>query len=193
MNESNRERLLRSATEVFLECGYDASIDLIVGHAGVARQTFYNHFESKQSLFSEAMRNCISDILVPLSVHVDDLRDSLKKFALAYRQKALSPQGIAGYRIMTGQAQRFPELTAEAFTHGLGQMTDRLAEFLQQAMDAGKLRKDDASFAAEMLLSMLTGLDRSRLLFGMPNLREEEQLRSGRIVDGFLRMFEVTK
>lgn len=193
MNESNRERLLQAATEVFLDCGYDASIDSIVGHAGVARQTFYNHFENKQSLFAEAMRNCISDILVPLSGHVDDLRDSLKKFALAYRQKALSPQGIAGYRIMTGQVQRFPELTAEAFVHGLGQMTDSLTEFLQQAMNAGKLRKDDASFAAEMLLSMLTGLDRTRLLFGVANPAEDELLRGERIVDAFLRMFAVAK
>ncbi len=189
MHPNNRERLLNAATEVFLEHGYDASIDMIISRAGVARQTFYNHFENKERLFTEAMRNCVSDLLVPLNGPADDLRDSLRKFAETYRQRSLGPQGIAKFRIVTSQAQRFPDLTREAFELGLGQMVKSLSSFLGRAMDAGKLREDDPVFAAEMLLSMLTGADRTRLLYGLPAPDQSEAQRVERIVDGFLRMF----
>jgi TetR/AcrR family transcriptional regulator, mexJK operon transcriptional repressor len=191
MTKSNRERLLDAATEVFIEHGYDASVDMLVARAGVARQTFYNHFENKQSLFSEAMRNCVSDILIPLSQHSSDLRASLKKFAQTYRQRALDSQSIAKFRIVTSQAQRFPDLTSDAYALGLGKMLESLTEFLRAAMSQGRMPETDPVFAAEMLLSMLAGLDRTRLLFGVANPPQDEALRVEQIVDGFLRMFAV--
>lgn len=189
MNPANRESLLQAATEVFLEHGYDASVDMIIGRAGVARQTFYNYFENKQSLFAEAMLICVAEILLPLNDETDDLRETLERFALAYRQRTLSPQGIARYRMAAGQAPRFPELMRERFAQGLGCMLDSLAGFLGRAMQAGQLRKDDPQFAAEVLLSMLAGLERTRLLFGVSNPVRDEDEHVARVVDGFLRMF----
>jgi TetR/AcrR family transcriptional regulator, mexJK operon transcriptional repressor len=189
MNSSNRDRLFSAAVEVFLEHGYDASVDMIISRAGVARQTFYNHFHNKESLFAEVMRNCVSDILVPLTEGSGDLRATLKKFATAYRQRALCPAGVAGYRTMVGQAQRFPDLTREAFESGIGRMVGILAELLRKAMKRGELRNDDPMFAAEMLMSMLAGLERSRLLMGAVNPPYDEAVKVESVVDGFLRMF----
>lgn len=188
-NPCNRERLLAAATEVFLEHGYGASVDMLVARAGVARQTFYNHFENKESLFAEAMRNCVSDILVPLSEPAGDLRASLTRFALAYRRRVLSPQSVARFRIVASQAQRFPELTAEDYAQGAGQMLSQLSAFLDTAMRQRWLCQGDPGFAAEMLLSMLAGMERTRLLFGVANPPQDEAARVECIVDGFLRMF----
>ncbi len=189
MNANNRDRLFSAAVEVFLEHGYDASVDMIISRAGVARQTFYNHFQNKESLFAEVMRNCVGDILVPLTGNSGDLRTTLKKFATTYRERALCPAGVAGYRTMVGQAQRFPELTREAFESGIGYMVGILAELLRKAMARGELRQDDPMFAAEMLMSMLAGLERSRLLMGAVNPPCDEAVRVENIVEGFLRMF----
>ncbi|HEY5993455.1 MAG TPA: TetR/AcrR family transcriptional regulator [Gallionellaceae bacterium] len=185
----NRERLLAAATEVFLEHGYGASVDMLVHRAGVARQTFYNHFENKECLFAEAMRSCVSEILVPLNEHSGDLRETLKGFARTYRQRVLSPQSIAKFRIITGLAQRFPELTGEDYQLGLGRMLDTLGEFLRTAMREGRLRQADPAFAAEMLLAMLAGMERTRLLFGVDSPPQDEAARVEQVVDGFLRMF----
>ncbi len=193
MTTSNRERLLEAATQVFLEHGYDASVDMIVARAGVARQTFYNNFENKQCLFAEAMRNCVSDLLVPLGDQSGNLRESLLRFALNYRQRVLSPEGIAKYRIVTAQAQRFPELTGETFALGVGQMVTSLAEFLGAAMERGQMQHADPAFCAEVLLSLLVGLDRTRLLYGIAIAPQDEAQRVEQLVDGFLRMFAVTK
>jgi TetR/AcrR family transcriptional repressor of mexJK operon len=147
-NVGNRERLLNAATEVFLEHGYGASVDMLVARAGVARQTFYNHFQNKAQLFAEAMRSCVSEMLVPLNEHPGDLRESLLGFARGYRQRVLSPQGIAKFRIVIGQAQHQSDLPREEYAHGLGLMLERLAEFLGAAMAEGRLRRDDPAFAA---------------------------------------------
>jgi TetR/AcrR family transcriptional repressor of mexJK operon len=186
---NNRERLLAAAMEVFLEHGYGASVDMLVHRAGVARQTFYNHFHNKENLFAEAMRLCVSEMLVPLDAHAGDVRETLLQFGFAYRQRVLSPQSIAKFRIVTAQAQRFPELTGEDYAQGLGKMLKRVAEFLRTAMEEGQLRRDDPDFAAEMLLSMLAAMERARMLFGVPNPPHDETQRVKKVIDGFLRMF----
>lgn len=191
MNEimTNRERLLLAARELFLEQGYDASVDAIIGRAEVARQTFYNHFKSKENLFAEVVRDCFLDILAPLNGDSGDLRQSLVSFAGILRQRALNPEGIAAYRILSSQALRFPELVREVYALGAGQMIERLADFLRKAMEEGHIRHADPVFAAELLKSMLEGQERTQLLFGVQRQPEDEALKVAAVVDGFLRMF----
>lgn len=185
----NRERLLLAARELFLEQGYDASVDAIISRAGVARQTFYNHFQNKERLFEEAVRCCVSDVIAPLRVKPGSLRESLQAFALGYRKRALSPEGIAIYRILISQAQRFPQLIRELSGLGDGQMIGSLAVFLEQAMNDGLLRKADAVLAAELLLAMLLGQERNQRLLGVERPALDEQALVGQVIDGFLRMY----
>jgi TetR/AcrR family transcriptional repressor of mexJK operon len=190
---NNRDRLLLAAREVFLEHGYDASIDAIIRQAGVARQTFYNHFQNKESMFAEVVRDCFLDIVAPLDGHTESLRQSLQDFAQIYRRRALSPQGIATYRMLSSQAQRFPDMAREVYMQGAGQMLVRLAGFLRKAMDKGHLRKDDPVFAAELLISMLVGQERSQLLFGAPPAAEDESMKIERVLDCFMKLFAVVR
>lgn len=186
---SNRERLLLAAKELFLEQGYEASVDAIISRAEVARQTFYNHFKSKENLFAEAVKGCFHEILVHLDDEPANLRESLKNFAQIYRSKALSPEGIASYRTACSQAPRFPELVREVYDQGFGQMMARLAQFLDRAMEQGSLRRADPVFAAELLTAMALGQERSQRLFGIEREPEDESLKLEYVVDGFLRMF----
>ncbi len=190
---TSRERLLLAARDVFLEHGYDASIDAIIRQAGVARQTFYNHFQNKESLFTEVVRSCFLDIMAPLDGRTEDFRQSLKGFAQIFRQRALSPQGIATYRMLSSQAQRFPDMAREVYMQGAGQMLERLAGFLRNAMEIGHLHNDDPVFAAEMLISMLVGQERSQLLFGVQRPPADESIKAERVVDCFMRLFAVER
>lgn len=187
---TSRERLLIAAREIFLEQGYDASVDAIIVRAEVARQTFYNNFKSKENLFAEVIREIFLDILAPLNEHLGDLRLSLVNFAGVYRRRALSPEGIASYRVLISQTQRFPELVREVYALGSGQMIVQLADFLRKAMENGHLRHVDPVFAAELLMAMLLGQERSQLLFGVQRPMEDEALKVAAVVDGFLRMVE---
>ena len=50
-----RNRLIQAAREAFMAEGYRASVEGIAARAGVAKQTLYNHFPSKDELFSESV------------------------------------------------------------------------------------------------------------------------------------------
>ncbi len=164
-------------------------MDAIIGRAEVARQTFYNHFKSKETLFAEVIRGCFLEIIAPLNEQPDDLRASLKNFAHLYRLKALGPEGIASYRTLSEQAQRFPEPGREGSCAGRGgndSAPGRLSGARQWRK--GNCAMPTRVFAAELLLAMLVGRS-VQLLFGVRRPPEDEALKVATVVDGFLRMF----
>jgi TetR/AcrR family transcriptional repressor of mexJK operon len=185
-----RQRLIRAAAEAFMEEGYRASIDRIAARAGVVRQTVYNHFASKDDLFSEVAHIAAGAILVSLDGDGGDIRERLLRFGAALRQRVIGDEGLAMFRTLSAEAPRFPALGQAFFDKGPGQTVRRLADFLARAMNEGTLRQDEPLFAAEMLFSMLAGFDRTSRLFGAPLLHAaQEQERVARIIDCFLRAY----
>lgn len=189
MATENRERVLRAAARAFLHHGYHASVEDIARRAGVAKQTVYHHFPSKDRLFEAAACDLAKHILVELEAEPGDVRTALVAFGRAYRKRALGPEGLAMFRTLTAEVPRFPDLARAVYQGGAGAMVKRLAGFLGEAMADGSLRRDDPRFAAELFLSMLAGQERVRRLYGL-NGGEAESRRVPRIVDCFLRAYQ---
>jgi TetR/AcrR family transcriptional regulator, mexJK operon transcriptional repressor len=180
MSMLHRERVLRAATSSFLARGYGSSVDDIARRAGVAKQTVYQHFANKEELFKAVAGDLAKRVLVKLEG--GDIRQSLVRFAVEYRKRALGAQGIATFRTLVPEVPRFRAVARDMYANTAGEMVRRLAEFLQQKLDA-----PDPAFSAEMLLSMLAGLDRMKRLFAVPPGPESESARAERIVDLFLK------
>jgi len=189
-SSDTRGRLICAASEAFFADGYRASMDDIATRAGVAKQTLYNHFASKDVLFGEVVRISTQGILVSLDGDGGDLRATLIRFAIAFRATALGARCIAMYRTLITESTRFPLLARAVYEVGPGTAIRQLASLLDKAMQAGELRRDTPDFAAEMLLGMLSGAERTRYLLGIEQaLPEDDEARSERIVDCFLRAF----
>lgn len=184
-----RARLLRAATEVFAEEGYRASIDSIASRAGVARQTLYNHFESKAELFSEAVRDATATLLLTLDGEGHTLRERLLRFGIAYRSGVLSSVGLGFFRALVSESARFPELVANFYNTCSLQTARRLRTLIEGAMRLGELRPADPEFATKMLLSMLVGADRIQYLFSGETPPETDPALVGDIIDAYLRAF----
>jgi TetR/AcrR family transcriptional regulator, mexJK operon transcriptional repressor len=180
MPSIHRERVLRAATSSFLARGYGSSIDDIARRAGVARQTVYQHFASKDELFKAVAGDLAKRVLVKLEG--GDIRQSLIRFAVEYRKRALGAQGIATFRTLVPEVPRFRAVARDMYANTAGEMVRRLAEFLKQ-----KLEAPDPAFSAEMLMSMLAGVDRMKRLFAVAPGPESETARATRIVDLFLK------
>jgi len=186
----NRERVLRAATSSFLAHGYGSSVDDIARRAGVAKQTIYAHFPSKDALFKEVAHDLTRRVLVELEGEPKDLRAGLVRFALAYRERVLSAEGIATFRTVMPEVPRFKALARSMYAASAGEMVRQLAAYLEGAMQAGTLRRDEPLFAAELLLGMLVGHDRIKRLFGVERANGADQARSRQIVDCFLRAYQ---
>ncbi|MFG0285525.1 MAG: TetR/AcrR family transcriptional regulator [Phycisphaerales bacterium JB039] len=76
-----RDRLIEAALALFAREGFHAvGIDRIVAEAGVAKQTLYHHFASKEDLMLAAIRR----------------RDETFRLWIARETRRLAPQGGAG-------------------------------------------------------------------------------------------------
>jgi TetR/AcrR family transcriptional repressor of mexJK operon len=185
----NRERVLRAATSAFLARGYRSSVDEIARRAGVAKQTVYHHFPSKDLLFKDVARELARRVLIELEEEPHDLRAGLVAFGRAYRKRVLGAAGVATFRAVVPEVPRFRTLARAMYTASAGEMARRLAEVIGRAMDAGSLRRENPRFAAELFLGMLVGHDRIKRLFAVPLAEEAEPACTERIVDCFLRAF----
>lgn len=184
-----RARLIHAAAEVFVEEGYRASVERVAARAGVARQTLYNHFPCKADLFGEVVRQSTAALLITLDANQQTLRERLLRFGAMYRNKVLSAEGLGFFRILAAETVRFPELAASFYRTGPAQTAARLAVVLQEAMAKGEMRPASPSFAANMLLSMLVGADRSHYLFSGDPPPESDPEHVARIIDCYLRAF----
>lgn len=189
---ANRVRVLRAAKSSFLVDGYRSSVERIARRAGVAKQTVYHYFPSKDELFDAVARDYAQRLLVELEYGPDDVRGGLLRFALAYRSRTLNPQGIAMFRTFVAEMPRFRALARAMYAAGAGETTRGLAAWLRRAMAAGRLRRADPQFAAEVLMGMLVGHDRLKRLYGVaPRRIAAETRRAARLVDCFLRAFSI--
>lgn len=184
-----RARLIQAAAEVFVEEGYRASVERVAVRAGVARQTLYNHFPCKADLFGEVVRQATAALLITLDANQQPLRERLLRFGAMYRNKLLSAEGLGFFRILAAETLRFPELAASFYRSGPAQTATRLAIVLKEAMTKGEMRSASPEFAANLLLSMLVGADRSHYLFSGDPPPEPDPEHVGQIIDCFLRAF----
>lgn len=185
---ASRRRLVEAAHEEFLRDGFrGVSVDRIAAAAGVAKQTLYNHFPSKEALFEESICLGVRDIVVELGDGPGGLHERLVAFGSALRLRLLSVEGLAWYRMVIADLSRLPELGDIVWRQGPAETLRHLADFLRAAMNRGELRRDDPMFAAEILNGMLVNSDRTRAL--LTGSAETEPDRVERLVSCFLRAY----
>jgi len=192
MSNDTHERLLKAAVQAFAVEGYRISVDDIARRAGVAKQTLYHHFSGKDDLFAESIKQMASEILVSLDLRDGDVRQLLLRFAEVFREKLLGDHGIAFHRMLIAEAPRMPQLISAVYAAGTEETRRILHQVIRNEMSTGRLREDDPAFATDMLLSMLTGMERTRRLLAVRNPDDAAPGRTARIVDCFLRAFAPT-
>src|SRR5437879_13626556 len=106
MPAETRARVLCAADCSFLRHGYHTSVDEIARRAGVAKQTLYHHFPSKDQLFKEVACDLAKHVLVGLEAEPADVRNGLLRFGLAYRRRVLCAEGLAMVRTLTAEIGR---------------------------------------------------------------------------------------
>ena len=63
LKEARKHEILKTARRLFAKKGYErVSIDDIIDACGIARATFYAHFDTKRALFGELLDRLIADL-----------------------------------------------------------------------------------------------------------------------------------
>ena len=83
---SQRGRLLTAFVELASEKGYNAvTIADIVGHAGTAKRTFYQHFEDKQECFTQAFDVAGAAVITEIVKAGDAVDDPIERIEVGVR------------------------------------------------------------------------------------------------------------
>ncbi|MFA1751990.1 TetR/AcrR family transcriptional regulator [Xanthomonas campestris] len=189
---SDCDRRIHAAVHALLaERGMRVSMTAVAERAGCSKQTLYSHYGCKENLLRDVLQEHVQLATVPLGTATGDLREDLLAFALAHLDRLNRPDVLQTCRLVEAESHRFPGQSQQIFHEGVVGMQERLASRFAQAIDAGQLRHDDPHFMAELLLSMIVGLDFDRQRFQVPHRAglPARQQWAQFAVDTFMRAF----
>ena len=172
-------RLTNSATELFLEHGYEAtSMDMLIQKVGGSRRNIYERFGGKEGLFSAVIAEECRRLAKPLeSFTLEDgcARQTLEKFGAEILHIIKQPRVLELHRLMIAEGKRFPQLSRTIWSAGHHNAKSVLAAWIQRQQENGKLRPTlDASGLAYAFIHMVTGEAQLQLLSGGPCTTEEQ-------------------
>ena len=181
------------ATRLFCETSFEAtSVDLIVATARISKQTFYARFASKEALFAAVIRNGVDELLTPIVTGRDasgPLEARLVRIGVQLLTRALAPPGLLLHRLVSAEAQRFPQLAIAYYENAFVRTRDLIADVFSDALRDKQLRSADAIFMAEQFLhAVIDGPARTVMLSGrLPQSETDVRDQVIRAVRLFLR------
>jgi TetR/AcrR family transcriptional regulator, mexJK operon transcriptional repressor len=171
-HDERRAAILETARKVFLEEGYfTTTMEDIAARHGGSKTTLYKYFPSKNDLFSAIVEAQSVEIQKQLNVFsgmASDIRTVLQCFCSRCLTIMLSKDMIAFDRIIIAEAHRIPETAGAAYEIGFKPALDYWEKIIQEAIDAGQLRKVDARIATAYLLELSSSPLKKLRLWGIP-------------------------
>ena len=152
--------ILAAARSLFLARGFDdVSTEEIAKAAGVARQTLFNRFKSKDALF----RAVITDHWetwgrsgpAAATAHDDPVEEHLRAIALSVAAFQDSPEQIQFQRLIVSESRRLDWLGPAAYRAGKGPRMAALAAHFAQLHAEGRLNCPNPAIAAWQFIGLI--------------------------------------
>ena len=190
-----RAAVLEAAKRMFTAHGFDGvSMDQIAAEAGVSKLTVYSHFGDKDSLFAEAVRaHCEQSMPTRLFEDGQDapLRERLTRIGLAFHAMIMTPEAIAGHRILCSPQVAASNMPAVFWEAGPQRVQSSFTALLERRIARGELDIPDPPRAAAQFFTLLKGKPHAQAVFGyccgQPQESAEEHVAG--VVDLFLRAY----
>lgn len=194
--EDRRETILDVARDCFLAEGFAAtSMSTIAARLGGSKGTLYNYFKNKEELFEAMMqRTCgaLQSTLFDVGLDAGDAEGRLTHFARSFLAHLMTPEAMGIQRLIVSESERFPELGRVFYESGPRIVLGRIGAYLEELMDAGRLRRTDPIVAAQHFKDLaISGIYWPRMwgVAAQPTPEELDQ-QVARAVDTFLRAYK---
>ncbi|MGC2857396.1 TetR/AcrR family transcriptional regulator [Novispirillum sp. DQ9] len=171
--DDRRAALLAAAREVLAEKGYTgASMLEIARRARASKETLYSHFGDKRGLFEALILDNAAEVNAALGAALEAAADmpparALPRFCLALQRLLLGEAALVVNRAAIAEAAADPALGRLLVARGRDSTLPRLVRYLDGQRAAGRLRCDDATEAAEVLVALCMGDTQVRRLLGV--------------------------
>ncbi|SEU47282.1 TetR/AcrR family transcriptional regulator [Nonomuraea wenchangensis] len=155
------ERILAAAKELFLTDHYDGvTLERVAERAGVSRQTVYNRFGSKETVFLEMVRHHWAAFDGPDRRGIEwdadaSVEDVLRGFARLLQRFATETDQIRFARLVVTESGRLPWIAEEFYRLGKGPIAATFAACLDDLTGRGRLRCPDSHLAARQFMGLV--------------------------------------
>jgi AcrR family transcriptional regulator len=169
------EQILEAARAVFLKDGINASTVEIAQRAGVAEGTLFRRFGTKEGLFRAALRApAVPSWVQELDIlsGQGEMRDNLMRLVraiIAFAQERI-PFVMLRWSHNPSSSDAAPPEEGEP---PVARDTRRLAQFLQQEVDRGRLRPCQVEMVARLLIGPCLNLVMDSVVNKQPLTTEE--------------------
>lgn len=145
--ELKRRAIVRAARALFLRDGFGVGMDAIAAEAGVSKVTVYNHFGSKEALFTAVIAGALDEPLGSTSpaaleglAEAEDLGTALTDAARVWVHAVRTNRDVIALRnLVAAEQHRFPELGKAWKDHGPEGHHPAVAAALRTLSDRGRL------------------------------------------------------
>jgi AcrR family transcriptional regulator len=194
--ERKRQAIVAAARVIFVRHGYDAGMDLIADAAGVSKVTIYNHFGSKEQLFTEVISEAFEQAVGGSAEQAltgltgaEDLRERLTGLARGWVTGITRPEVTDLRLLVIGVARRFPELARTWLERTPRHFAPLIATALRDLSARGHLDVPDPDLAVIQFYALTVYPHIVRSMFGisLDQRATEDLLTSG--VDMFLSYY----
>lgn len=186
-----RPRLLRAARELLLEHGLEVSLEQIALHAGLTRQSLYNHFSSKADLLMQVFEALSEELQAQLENIGDaapqDLPRALQQIALTVQAHLYAPSSLRLHRLLVQASAQMPDLLQSLHQRRTGRLRQRLSDLLQRLDARGDVRVASPHLAATAFIGAAIGYAYpGAMLNGQAPDRDTQQALAAEVVTSFL-------
>jgi AcrR family transcriptional regulator len=181
-NQKKQTDILKVASELFLERGYDAvSLDDILERVGGSKTTLYSYYGGKEGLFAamvqQVCRNRLDDLLAIDATSLDPA-EGLTLLGRQFVSIVTNPEGRSIFRAMIAEAPRFPELAASFFSQGPQATIKTVRHHIEHWQKKGLLRSGNPETLAIQFLGLMMGNFHLKNLLGLGEELSERQIKA---------------
>lgn len=175
-----RKAFVDTAREAFFANGYaGTTMSSIASKVGGSKTTLWSYFPSKEELFEAVVDDIVEQYGHALSIDLpldEPVPDVLRRFGNVLMAKLSATPILSLFRLVVGEAERFPHLAETFYERGPRRGKARAADWVAEKMVRGEIRMGDPMRAVQQF----TGLCQSGLyqfaLLGLPEGRDLDRL-----------------
>lgn len=191
-----RQAFVDAARAAFFAHGYaGATMSSIAAKVGGSKTTLWSYFPSKEDLFAAVVDDLVANYGEALVVDLpleEPVAKVLHQFAHVLMTTLIATPLLSLYRLVVGEAERFPQLAETFYDRGPRRGKARLAEWMGAKMARGELRGGDPMRAVDHFVGLCQSGVYGRAVLGLEKERDLPSLEADidAAVDSFGRAWQ---